>query len=707
MKCLKRARGLLLAVVFVTAGAAPAWAVSPPSPANCASTTTNFANAVAVPIPTGPAVVTSTIVVSGVDPALWDLDLTTFITHTNASDLDITLTSPEGTVVTITTDNGLGNDNVYNGTTWDDQADPDGQVPYANNEGLANDSVYANLVTETPLAGEEALGAFLGEDPNGTWTLTISDDLAVNGGSLDSWSLVVTTVPSATVLGATNTFTNNTAVAIPTGPAVVSSTIVVAGTTDTICNIDLQTFITHTFAADLDITLSSPAGTVVTLTTDNGGGNDDVFNGTVWSDFADPDGTVPYANNNGLATDQLYVNLTTATPLAPEEALAAFKGQSANGTWTLTISDDLTGDGGSLASWALNVFTCSYGDGDADALGDPCDNCPADFNPSQADGDADGVGDACDNCPADFNPNQADGDADGVGDACDCGDGIVAGSEDCDTMGESATCDADCTFAVCGDSTPNVSAMEACDDGNNVDCDGCRGNCLAIETGCGDTFVCGIEACDDGNLVDNDGCDSNCTVTGCGNNIVTGMEECDDGNMTSDDGCDANCTNTACGNGIMTSGEACDDDNTTDCDGCRGDCSAVETGCGDTFVCPPEECDDGNMTPGDGCSGTCTDEGMGGAGGGGAGGAPVGGGGAGGGPAGGGGPGGGGPGGGGPGGGGPGGSGTGNSDDANSKADAEGGCDCRAAGSSSQSGYAGLGLLTAAALAASRRRRRH
>ena len=41
-------------------------------------------------IPTGPAVVTSTVVVSGAGPFLWDLDLTTNLTHTFAADLDVT-----------------------------------------------------------------------------------------------------------------------------------------------------------------------------------------------------------------------------------------------------------------------------------------------------------------------------------------------------------------------------------------------------------------------------------------------------------------------------------------------------------------------------------------------------------------------------------------------------------------------------------------
>jgi len=69
---------------------------------------------------------------------------------------------------------------------------------------------------------------------------------------------------------------------------------------------------------------------------------------------------VPYVTNNGLVTDHLYANLTTATPLVPEEAMGAFIGENPNGTWTITISDDLAGDGGSLDSWSLNITTATF-----------------------------------------------------------------------------------------------------------------------------------------------------------------------------------------------------------------------------------------------------------------------------------------------------------------------------------------------------------
>ena len=49
-----------------------------------------------------------------------------------------------------------------------------------------------------------------------------------------------------------------------------------------------------------------------------------------------------------------------------------------------------------------------------------------------------------------------------------CGDGMAQGPEDCDdgsggVPAESATCDIDCTTAMCGDGTVNVTASEECD----------------------------------------------------------------------------------------------------------------------------------------------------------------------------------------------------------------------------------------------------
>ncbi|HEX5090548.1 MAG TPA: proprotein convertase P-domain-containing protein, partial [Nocardioides sp.] len=138
--------GLVGTALSVVATAAPAHASAPPGPPTCVTSLTTVSNGTPTAIPTGPAVVTSQVSVAGAGKYLTDVDVVTELLHTFAADLDVTLTSPAGTVVTMTTDNGAGNDNVFDGTRWDDDANPGGQLPYTTNDGLVTDSAYVNLV---------------------------------------------------------------------------------------------------------------------------------------------------------------------------------------------------------------------------------------------------------------------------------------------------------------------------------------------------------------------------------------------------------------------------------------------------------------------------------------------------------------------------------------------------------------------------------
>ncbi len=321
----------------------------------CIPTGATFTNNTPVNIPSsGTPIVTSSINVAGAGTSLAYIRLTTNLTHSFAGDLDMTLTSPAGTVVTLGTDNGGVNANVYAGTVWYDFSNPFGQVPYAFNPGLVNDHQYTNNVLASPLVPEEGFDAFRGENPNGTWTITISDDANLDGGDLNSWTLEVFTVTAPQAAGP---FVFSNAVPVPIGagapPTVVTSTINVSGLAGPVEDLDVFTNIQHTFSSDLDITLQAPSGKIVTLSTDNGGGNANVFAGTVWDSDANPGGQVPYTTNAGMVTDHPYATGVLATPLTPEESLGAFRGESPNGVWRLTISDDLDGDGGQLNAWDL------------------------------------------------------------------------------------------------------------------------------------------------------------------------------------------------------------------------------------------------------------------------------------------------------------------------------------------------------------------
>jgi len=165
-------------------------------------------------------------------------------------------------------------------------------------------------------------------------------------------------------------------------------------------------------------------------------------------------------------------------------------------------------------------------------------------------------------------------------------------------------CSANCTIEpFCGDG--NLDPGEECDDGNNVDGDGCDANCT-IEPFCGDGNLDPGEYCDDGNNIDGDGCSSICEIEPyCGDGNLDRGEECDDGNNIDGDGCSADCTiEPYCGDGNLDPGEYCDDGNNIDGDGCSSICE-VEPYCGDGNLDDGEECDDGNNEDGDGCSSTC------------------------------------------------------------------------------------------------------
>ena len=128
--------------------------------------------------------------------------------------------------------------------------------------------------------------------------------------------------------------------------------------------------------------------------------------------------------------------------------------------------------------------------------------------------------------------------------------------------------------ARCGDGIVQEDNGEECDDGNNVDEDGCSALCQRDPI-CGDGFVDGEEECDDSNLDLGDGCDADCQREPvCGDGFVDDPEQCDDGNVDAGDGCDANCVfESECGNGVIEGLEQCDDSNIDAGDGCDADCA--------------------------------------------------------------------------------------------------------------------------------------
>ena len=135
-------------------------------------------------------------------------------------------------------------------------------------------------------------------------------------------------------------------VAIP-DVASASSTITI-GQDISLTDLAVSVAIDHTFVGDLGITLTSPAGTTVTLLDRPGvpagtfGCGDDNMD-VVFSDA----GSIDPENTCNGTTPWL-----TGTVL-PVSALSAFDGESTLGVWTLTVSDGAAGDTGGITDWGL------------------------------------------------------------------------------------------------------------------------------------------------------------------------------------------------------------------------------------------------------------------------------------------------------------------------------------------------------------------
>jgi subtilisin-like proprotein convertase family protein len=96
----------------------------------------------------------------------------------------------------------------------------------------------------------------------------------------------------------------------------------------------------HPYMGDLTFTLRSPSGTTRTL-----------FDGAA---CAGEDGISAEFDDNAAGVIGCGDWLSGGT-FKPFEALAAFRGENANGDWTLTVSDAVPRDEGTLDSWSLEL----------------------------------------------------------------------------------------------------------------------------------------------------------------------------------------------------------------------------------------------------------------------------------------------------------------------------------------------------------------
>ncbi len=410
MPIARLARVLALPILLVPAAA---HAVAPPIP-GVTATVTHVEGA--IPLPDGdPSGRVSLLDFDG-EGVVVDVDVSVNLPHEMANNVELWLVSPSGTTITLTTDNGGANVDVFAGVTFDDQA-PGAPLSAANVRNVE----YTDGVPIGVVQPEEALGALVGERANGSWALVMVDDAQDgNIGTLEGWSLTLLVSgglqPSApvTVQGEGDRDL--------TREAGLSLGAVVAGMGNRLFDLNVQVNLTHDNAGELDVFLTSPSGRTIDLVTDVGGGLDGLFEGTLFDDHAGtPIGDVELPEEDGVAL----------TAVVGEGALAAFLGENPNGEWTLTVVDDGEPYDGTVNAWSLTLVTATVcGDGTVDT-GEQCD----DGNIASGDG-----------CDSNCTPTA-------------CGNGVVSPDEDCDD----------------GNTTGGDGCPSTCHDGE-TSCDDCADN---------------------------------------------------------------------------------------------------------------------------------------------------------------------------------------------------------------------------------------
>jgi subtilisin-like proprotein convertase family protein len=154
-----------------------------PSPVQFNATSTQVNRPIPDATAAGAGVLTATIDVVGLPRAVADLDVRVAISHPSDGDLILQLIAPNGTVINLAGNLGGGGGD-YDRTVFDDQA--------------------AGAITSgsPPFGGsfrpQGSLGQLNGLNPNGTWTLRVSDTVAGNTGTLTDFTLTIVTANAAT-----------------------------------------------------------------------------------------------------------------------------------------------------------------------------------------------------------------------------------------------------------------------------------------------------------------------------------------------------------------------------------------------------------------------------------------------------------------------------------------------------------------------------
>lgn len=317
----------------------------------------------------------SNITVSGLAGVVAVVNVTlTGFSHTNPDDVDILLVGPTGVNAIIMSDVGGTTDAANLTITFDDNAAA--SIPDAG--PLANGTFKPTNIgpgdpfpAPAPAPSTNTLSAFNNTAPNGTWSLYVLDDNAVDGGSITSWSLNI--LVAARQCGGAITIADSVTPPTPASPY--PSTVTISGVGGNVAHLTVTiNGFSHTEPDDVDMLLVGPTGARIIFWGDVGGTPTATNLNFVIDDFAAsqlPDSSAGFASGTFRPTDQGVTadSFPAPSPCAgtgcyPADAAApngaktfasTFNGTNPNGVWSLYVIDQFSGDAGSIASWCLTI----------------------------------------------------------------------------------------------------------------------------------------------------------------------------------------------------------------------------------------------------------------------------------------------------------------------------------------------------------------
>ena len=195
--------------------------------------------------------------------------------------------------------------------------------------------------------------SFTGTQPAGA-TDFLQLALSDNNVNLTPWPTFSFVVPS------TGTFTNGAGIAIPaSGPASpYPSTITITNVPGVVSKAVLKlSKVSHTFPNDINVLLVSPSGQSVIALAHCGGAHS-ISNVDITLD----DAAVNYLSATAqIASGTYKPSAFSPTPSFPgftgtsSTSMSGLNGSTANGTWSLYVLDDASGNAGSIGGWSLTL----------------------------------------------------------------------------------------------------------------------------------------------------------------------------------------------------------------------------------------------------------------------------------------------------------------------------------------------------------------